>query len=62
MINLAARLILVSILGFLVALVAISCLTLIRMNNIINDKLFKLGKHKLSHPECSAKADFREDQ
>jgi hypothetical protein len=44
MINLATRLILVSVLGFLLALVAISCLTLIPFNSIINDKLFKLGK------------------
>jgi hypothetical protein len=44
MINLAARLILVSILVFLVGLVLIGCLTLFPMNYIINWELFKLGK------------------
>jgi hypothetical protein len=44
MINLIARLILVTVLGFFAALLAISCLTLIPMKNIIDDKLFKLGK------------------
>jgi len=60
MINLKARLILVTVLGFFAALLTISCLTLIPMKNIIDDKLFKLGKDKLSHLECSAKADLRE--
>jgi hypothetical protein len=60
MINLAAKLILVSVIGFLFALVGISCLTLFQMNNIINQGFFKLGKHELYHPECSARADLRE--
>jgi hypothetical protein len=58
MINLATRLILVSVLGFLVALLAVSCLTLIPLNNIINQFLFKLGKHYSLTPSLVPKLTF----
>ena len=40
--NLATTLILVTVIGFFFALLAISCLTLIPMINIIDNKLFTL--------------------
>jgi hypothetical protein len=58
MINLATRLILVSVLGFLFALVAISCLTLIPMNSIINNNLFKFGKQNSLTPCVVPKLTF----
>ena len=48
MINLTTRLILVTVLCYFATLVFISILTLIPMNDIIDDKLFKLGNKSFS--------------
>ena len=61
MINLTTRIILVTSLCYLITLVVISNLALIPMNNIINDKLFKLG-NKPSHLEFSPTTNLWEGQ